>query len=236
MKTTTSNLIRWAGLAAMGAGISFVAIQAIHPLDVLASVTTTRWAIAHYLGIVMCLLGLLGMTGIYARQVEEAGWLGLAGYLLVSLFFALTLAFQFVEAFVSPLMASAAPQFVTGLLGVASGNAGEANLGALPIVNSLNGFVGYMLGGVLLGIATLRARVLPRWAGGLLIVAAVLPLASLLPLVSALFPHPLDRIFAVPMGLAWFGLGYALWSERSQQVLQSAPGTPSSQLLHARAE
>ena len=108
MKTTASNLIRWAGLAAMGAGILFLAIQLIHPLDVLESVTTTRWAIVHYLGIVMCLLGLLGMTGIYARQAEEAGWLGLTGYLLVSLFFALTLGFQFVEAFVSPLLANAA--------------------------------------------------------------------------------------------------------------------------------
>ena len=36
----TKNLIRSAGLAAMGAGIIFAAIQPIHPLDVLASVTT----------------------------------------------------------------------------------------------------------------------------------------------------------------------------------------------------
>ena len=33
----------------------------------------------------MCFFGLLGITGLYARQVEEAGWLGLAGYLLFSL-------------------------------------------------------------------------------------------------------------------------------------------------------
>ena len=236
MKTTASNLICWAGLAAMGAGILFLAIQLIHPLDVLESVTTTRWAIVHYLGIVMCLLGLLGMTGIYARQAEEAGWLGLAGYLLVSLFFALTLGFQFVEAFVSPLLANAAPEFVTGLLAVASGHAGEADLGALPTVYALTGFVGYMLGGVLLGIATLRARVLPRWAGGLLIAAAVLPLAAVLPAVSALFPHPLDRLFAVPMGLAWTGLGYALWSERSRPAVLSAAGAASSQLLQVNAE
>lgn len=235
MKTTASNLIRWAGLAAMGAGILFVVIQALHPLDVLESVTTTRWAIVHYLGIVMCLLGLLGMTGIYARQAEESGWLGLAGYLLFGLFFALSLAFQFVEAFISPLLASAAPQFVTGLLEVAGGHAGEAHLGALPLIYSLTGFAGYVLGGVLLGIATLRARVLPRWAGGLLIIAALLPLASALPVVSAFFPHPLDRIFAVPMGLAWIGLGYAVWSQRGRQLPQHAPGAASSPLLQAKA-
>ncbi len=38
----TQNLIRWAGLAAMAAGIIFAGIQPIHPLDVLASVTTTH--------------------------------------------------------------------------------------------------------------------------------------------------------------------------------------------------
>src|SRR6185436_18835774 len=33
MKTTASNLIRWAGLCAIGAGSLFIVIQAIHPLD-----------------------------------------------------------------------------------------------------------------------------------------------------------------------------------------------------------
>src|SRR3954469_7867472 len=89
MKITTSGLIRWTGLAAIGAGILYIAIQAIHPLDVLSSVTTPRWAIVHSLSIVMDLLALLGITGLYARHVEKSGWLGLAGYLLFSLFWAL---------------------------------------------------------------------------------------------------------------------------------------------------
>jgi hypothetical protein len=233
MKITTTNLIRWAGLAAMGAGASFIVIQVIHPLDVLASVTTTRWAIAHYLGVLMGLLGLLGMTGIYARQAEEAGWLGLIGYLLFTIFFVITTAFQFVEAFLSPVLATAAPQFVEGVLGVASGHATGFDLGLLPTVYVLNGFAGYMLGGVLLGIATLRARVLPRGAGVLLAAAAVLPLAASLPFVSALFPHPLDRIFAVPMALAWAWLGYAVWSGRRQTAAQPAPAKASPQLRRA---
>ena len=45
MKTTPSNLIRWAGLAAVVAGILFVGMQPIHPPDVLASVTTGAWAL-----------------------------------------------------------------------------------------------------------------------------------------------------------------------------------------------
>lgn len=231
MKITASNLIRWAGLAAMASGILYIVIQAIHPLDVLSSVTTAQWAIAHYVGVAMCLLGLLGMAGLYARQVEAAGWLGLVGYLLLSLFYALSLAFQFAEAFISPLLATTAPTFVAGLLGIANGRPTEINLGALPIIYSLAGFVGYVLGGLVFGVATLRAGILPRWAAGLLAFAAVSPL-----LLAWLLPHPLDRILAVPMGLALAWLGYALWSERREQGLDPVPGLGSPQFRPTGAE
>ena len=95
----SQNLIRWAGLSALVAGICFVAMGLLHPPDILSSVTTTRWAITHALAIAMSVFGLLGMTGLYARQVEAAGWLGLAGYLLWSLFLVLFLPFNFFEAF-----------------------------------------------------------------------------------------------------------------------------------------
>jgi hypothetical protein len=61
----------------MVAGIIFAAIQPIHPPDVVSSVTTGAWAIITSLKTVMCLLLLLGIAGMYARQVKEAGWLGL---------------------------------------------------------------------------------------------------------------------------------------------------------------
>ncbi|WP_088102933.1 hypothetical protein [Halalkalibacter urbisdiaboli] len=76
MKMTASNLIRWGGLAAMAAGILFIVIQPILPPENLSSVTTGAWAIIHYLTIAMSLFGLIGIAGIYARQVKEAGWLG----------------------------------------------------------------------------------------------------------------------------------------------------------------
>jgi hypothetical protein len=45
MKITASNVIRWAGLAAVAAGIIFSGIQPIHPPDVLVSVSTNACAI-----------------------------------------------------------------------------------------------------------------------------------------------------------------------------------------------
>ena len=216
----------------MGAGILFIAIQTIHPLDVLSSVTTARWIIAHYLGVSMCLLGLLAMTGLYARQVKAAGWLGLAGFLLLSLFYTLTMAFQFAEAFISPVLATEAPKFVQGFLGIPSGHASEINLGALPAVYSLlTGLLGYVLGGLLFGIATFRAGILPRWAAGLLAFGAVSP-----PLLASLLPHPLDRILAVPMGLALAWLGYALWSEREETITEPVLGRANPQLHQTAAE
>ncbi|MCX6059697.1 MAG: hypothetical protein NTW69_16290 [Chloroflexi bacterium] len=213
MKITNSRVIRWAGLAAIGSGIIYIAIQPFHPLDVFSSVTTTRWAIVHYLSIVMDILAMLGIAGIYARQVEKSGRLGLAGYLLFSLFWALSMAFHFIEAFIEPVLANVAPKFVEGLLGMVTSVPSAVNLGAFPTVYMLAGLVGYVLGGLLFGIATFRAGVLPRWAGALLALGTILP-----PLLSSVVHHPFDRLFAMPVGLALAWLGYALLSERREQA------------------
>jgi hypothetical protein len=234
MKITSSKVIRWAGLAAMGSGMLYIAIQAIHPLDVFSSVTTTQWAITHYLSIVMDILALLGITGLFARQVEKSGWLGLAGYLLFSGFWAFSVALHFIEAFISPVVANLAPKFVEGLLGMVAGHASEINLGALPTVYGLLiGVVGYVLGGLLFGIATFRARVLPRWAGGLLAIGTLLPVLNSL---SSVVQHPYDRIFAVPVGLALAWLGYALWFERRESVSEPVLGKVSLELSQTGAD
>jgi hypothetical protein len=173
----------------------------------------------------MDLLALLGIAGVYARQAENSGWLGLAGYLLYSLFWALTFAFHFTEAVIEPALATAAPKYVEGLLGIVSGAPSEISLGAFPAVYAIAGIAGYVLGGLLFGIATFRAGALPRWAGGLLALGAILPLVG-----SSLVPHPYDRIFAVPVGLALAWLGYALLTERRAKVSEALPGKASLQL------
>jgi hypothetical protein len=71
----------------------------------------------------------------------------------------------------------------------------------------------YIVGPLLFGIATFRARVFPRWAGALLVLGAVL-----VP-VGALVPPELQAKIMIPAGLALVWLGYTLFSERR------APGT-----------
>lgn len=208
MKLTVSNLIGLAGIAAILSGVLFIVIQAIHPDDVLSSVNTARYSVAHYLGVAMCFLGILGISGIYAKQVEKAGWLGFAGYLLISLFYALTMGFQFIEAFVSPPLAAEAPDFVEGILGIPSGTVGDIYVGHLETIYSVTGVM-YLLGGLLFGIASFRSGILSRWASGLLAIGTILPLP-----LSSLIHHPYDRILALPMGLSLAWLGYSLWSKR----------------------
>jgi hypothetical protein len=208
----------------MVGGSLFIIMQAIHPPDTLSSVTTSAWATVHYVGVVMCLLNLLGIVGIYARQVKESGLLGLAGFLVFSLMWALTASFQFAEGLIVPLLATDAPKFVEGFLGITSASPSEVNLGLLPAVYSLTSVL-YLVGGVLFGIATFRAGVLPRWAGGALAVGTVAPLA-----LSLLLPHEFIRLAAVPVGIALALLGYALWSERREKDAEGLPRRSSPQL------
>ena len=128
------------------------------------------------------------------------------------------MAFVFAEAFLLPPLATIAPKFADGALGLASGRATEADLGVLPALYAVVG-VAYIAGGLLFGMATLRAGVLSRWAAGLLAVAA-----ALTP-VTALVPHQIGRLAAVPTAVALAWLGYSLWSARSGQASERETGS-----------
>ncbi len=212
MKPSAPSLIRLTGLAAVAAGIIFAGIQPIHPPDAVSSVTTRAWAIITPLKVVMCLLFLLGWTGIYAKQVKESGWLGLTGFLMLSLCWALQTSFIFAEAFIAPLLATSAPSFVDGYLGIAAGRASDVNLGMLPALFAFAGIL-YVLGGLLFGIALFRGGILPRWPAVLLAAASVLTPAA------ALFPHQIQRFAAIPVAVAVIALGYALWSQRGEHSI-----------------
>jgi hypothetical protein len=230
MNTRASNLIRWSGLAAVVAGIIFAGIQPIHPADVVESVTTSAWAAITTAKTAMCLLFLIGITGIYARQVSKAGWLGLAGFVLLGLSWWLQTAFVVAEAYILPVLATDNAKFVDGLLGISHSRPSEVDLGALPMIYNLGVGVPYMLGGVLFGIATFRAGVLPRWAAGLLAITALVTPAA------ALLPHHIQRLVGIPFGVAIACLGFALWYEARASASQFTTATASAQLRPAAAE
>jgi hypothetical protein len=180
-----------------------------------SSVSSTRWEIVHYLACAMCIFGLLGLTGLYARQSRKPGWLNLVGYILLSLWFALIMGFSFIEAFALPHISRSSPGFVDGWMAMLNGSGSTAGMGALPTVWLLTAPI-YMLGGLLFGIAIYRSGIFPRWAGVLLAAGTLLaPVAGLLPLAA-------QPKAAVPVGFAFIWLGYALWSNPA-----SATATPA---------
>lgn len=219
MTITAQDLIRWTGPATMVAGVSYALVGVFHPPNVVAAVTTAPWLIVHVLAMATSIFGLLGLSGLYARQAERSGWLGLAGYLMLTLWLALVLGFTFVEVFILPALATVAPAFVSSWLGMFNGAGGAIDLGSLPTVWTITGPL-YILGGVLFGIATFRAGILPRWAGVLLAVGTAMgPLAALVPL-------ELQPKVAVPVGLALIWLGYSVWSERRGKSAAIRAGGP----------
>ena len=206
MKPTPDSLLRLAGVSALVAGVCYVLVGLFHPPNVAVSVTSTRWEVVHILACAMSFFGVLGLAGLYARQVGKVGWLGFVGYLLLSLWMVIIMGFSFVEAFVLPHLASALPAFVVAWMAMFTGGTSRFDLGFLPTLWTLSGPV-YILGGLLFGVATFRAGILPRWAG------ALLALGTLLAPLAALLPNAAQPKTAIPVGLALAWLGYALWSQ-----------------------
>lgn len=140
------------------------------------------------------LLTVPGVVGLHAAQNESYGLLGRVGSV----------------ALVAGVIAN-----TVGLVPLAVGN--ESLLWLSFPVGALLLLVSFLA----LGIATLRAAVLPRWGGVALIV--VLPLTAVAGGVLGA-ERDADYPGVVVMGLVWLAVGYALWarsgamSERPSRV------------------
>lgn len=197
---SSSTLIRLSGLSLALGGLLAVAGALLEPTASGLEYATNPLTVAsHGLGGAAVLLVMLGLPGLLAYQAERAGFLGLAGTLVV--FFCLPLldlTHDYLDAAIKPALASM-PQ--TAPLLVAGGPLDEALAqGAVAgMISQLGPFL--LLGLILLGVATIRAGVLPRWSGALLIVAALLvPLGFFVPLLEGLaFAFPYAALGTVGM-------------------------------------
>lgn len=228
MTITTDKLTRAAGLSAVLAGLLFIFVQLIHPDENVASVTTTAWTVTHLLTLAMSVLALIGVSGLYLRQVRETGPLGLIGFLLFGSSFVVITVLIFVEVAVLPLLADQAPQFINDVLAISTGGEVTGDVGAFAAASIVSA-VTYLLGGLLFGVALFRARIVARWA------ALLLAIGTLASALVPLLPHSLDRLTAIPVGLALAGLGYSLWHEQRTIATEPVPSVSSSRLDPAGA-
>jgi hypothetical protein len=175
--------------------------------------------IGSLIGFLGSLLVLLGLPGVYTRQAKAAGILGLLGFLFVwyvILFQGVLIPFTSVT--IEPMLATdPATRHI-----VAAGP-----LASFDPFNYVS-MVGETLGILLLAIATLRARVFPRWTAWLLIATVVLNAASFVPF----FPGALGNVATIIGYLPLVGLGYALLSPGQRESVEVQP---SSLQAEARA-
>jgi len=222
--------MRLAGLSAVLAGLCMVIMGLFHPVNIPEAVTTTTWVNVHIAATAMSFFGLFGMAGLYARQAEKSGWLGLTGFALISIWFGLVMPFSFMEAFILPRLATVLPEFVAGFLGMFTGVPSEIDLGILPTLWNLSGPM-FILGPLLFGIATFRAGVLPRWAGGLLAFGALLiPVGAMVPAEY----QPEVALLTIALALTW--LGSALFIERREKTSEVVPGKVNIQISQPEAK
>ena len=195
----SSNLIRWAGLAAVLSCVSSVMgdlLSLVVDLESAESAATTPYMLVFLLYLLGTVLLLLSLVGLYSSQSEPAGFLGLLGFLVAFLGTALVSGALWFELFITPSLAVEAPELA------------EAELGLAGFAIS---FLLVVVGWVLFGVATLRARVYPRLAAALLIVGAV----------ASLVPVPLSGV-VLSVAVAWLGLmlftGRGMPSEQPSRV------------------
>jgi hypothetical protein len=195
-----SNLIRWGGLAAIAAGVLLVIADLMgltfNFSDPSEALPTGFYALQSVLTLLVSVLLLFALLGLYARQSAAAGVLGLVGFLVAFLGTALAVGANWSNAFFAPTVAIEAPVLFE------SGLTTTGRLGAAYIVS----YSLYVLGWLLFGVATLRARLYPRIAAVLLMTGALL----------ILIPLPGTAIVFAG-AVTW--LGYALFTGRGKAFL-----------------
>jgi hypothetical protein len=211
---STKNLSRWSGIACILAGLLIALATLVHPSRETPKIILAqelRLIAAHWLSTFSCGFLLLGLPGVYAAQSEQAGRFGRVSFLMV-FFGTLFLAVSGNYGFMAPVLAKQAPAMLDAI-------------NAYPSIIALNGLwvIGFFLGFIFFGIATLRARVLPRQAGILLTIGSPMQLVG--GVLSQFVFEPLFIVvilgsLALGLGLAW--AGYSLWSHNEKMVLQPA--------------
>ena len=186
---TSLNVVRWGGLAAMLSGMLFIA----KGVAILVSDADPSFVPP------ATLLFALGMVGLHARLEGRGGPLGTIGVLL---------AWVVVVASAVNLIGFALPIPTPG----------EPDASVLLRITYMVAFLGILVGLLMLGVATLRSRVVPTPFGAVPLAVGVLwfPLQGIGFVIA-------DGVGLILGGLAWVLLGYVLWSGSGTPHAQPSP-------------
>jgi len=209
------RLIRWSGMALGFSGIILVIAMLLHPRGAAFSETLERrWTPVHIAEGLVYLLNLLGLSGLYLKQAEKAGVLGLCGFVLTLFGSAFGLSVAVDEVVLYPFIAAQeyAPKTWFDLAGLAWPLAGL-------VVPLLLDIIFFDLGVILTGVTIVRAGILPRRLGWLILIGIALSIGAFLsPAIYSLF-----YIGEMVLGIGFAWAGYALWSGKDQMAAQYIP-------------
>src|SRR3954452_9079939 len=146
MNLTANRLTATAGLCAAAAGAIFAGVQINHPPADVAHVVSTEMTVRESAKALMCVLALVGFTGMFVRHRRRFGVLGLAGFSLLTVGFLAMFANQCIVACVLPTLAHSNPGYVQAYLDGAMGQSRSADIGHAQQLFLASG-IGYAIGG-----------------------------------------------------------------------------------------
>lgn len=185
---SSRTLVRLAGPAAMLGGVVWLGALALYGLQPEGPPGTWRqgWFSPNTVIVAAFALILPSVLGIHTRQYARAGWLGLVAVVLACLGLVLL-----------------------AVIRVA------VDLDLVPAWPTVGlGFAVFFVGLLLLGVSIIRAAVLPRAAGRLLIL-------GILAFFMGNFEDASIWLFLL-FGAAWVWLGYAQWSDNTDRHMAPA--------------
>lgn len=213
MSTNTSYRLSGAALL-IGAALSIanLVIQGwfLTGTDLAAILSPLDYA-SNEIAIVGGIFVLLGLPGMYARQAERAGILGLIGFVLVwyvTLMQSLVMPFANIS-FMSDMDAHLIPAKAETLMTL------PPVLGPFFMVSMISEALGILL----LAIAILRAGVFPRWIGWMLVVTFALGVVSFAPFM----PEAVSSLVGVVAHVAIGGVGVALLGQARSAAASAQP-------------
>ena len=178
--------------------------------------------------IFMAVFSLIGITGIYLRQVKQTGVLGLIGYVVLGVGYLAIFSIQVIGVFVLPVLAASHPASSTtssrwppaALRSATSARCRPSSKAAASPTSSAASSSASRSSG-------------PEFSpGGPQHSSSVGAVATV---ATFLLPELIQRLFAIPVGVALIGLGYSLW--RDQRTRRTTlPSPVSSQLDPAGAK
>jgi hypothetical protein len=204
-----SPLARSAGPLALAAGGLFtitqlVTVATLDRSNLVASIVEPVYLVNGIVYFVAFCLLMLALVAIYGREGHRAGKLWTFGACAAVVgTFALGANVGWFDVFVAPWIALVAPEAIK-----------TPNVGTLPI-GGFSSYVLFVLGWVLFGVASFRARVFPSAISLAIVVSALIAWPSALP------------PYGVPFGLTIAGLGVSMMQRSTAANEIAEPATNS---------